>query len=288
MAKYSNNWHDQPSYYNLRSRLDLFNSLPKNSESQSSYDTQNIVWKVHRNQPQNSEGQLSSEPLAYGVSNKLGGWLGIDQAAKKAANQVISQMGNDLKLEARKAAQDEVKKIEGKMLTLAEEKTNKIATEKANQIEKKISSSIDKTVKSVEANAEKVAKNAAEKAVKKVGPEVADLLKPEIKTQVEEEVKKYTEEKIESLIKPEITDKIDDLVNSQKKELRKLLEDEMNKLIEDAHKNLNGKIDQIKCELTKVKSDLLEASANSFLESAILLSFAAQDEICENQDLVYF
>ncbi|WP_341813094.1 hypothetical protein [Wolbachia endosymbiont (group B) of Germaria angustata] len=62
----------------------------------------------------------------------------------------------------------------------------------------------------------------------------------------------------------------------------------MNKLIEDAHKNLNGKIDQIKCELTEVKSNILEASAKSFLESAKLLSFAAQDEICENQDLVYF
>lgn len=64
MAKYSNNWNDQPS----------------------------------------------SEPLAYGVSDTLGGWLGIDKAAKKAAEQVISKMGNDLKLEARKAAQDEVKK----------------------------------------------------------------------------------------------------------------------------------------------------------------------------------
>ncbi|WP_341815823.1 hypothetical protein [Wolbachia endosymbiont (group B) of Idaea biselata] len=265
MAKYSNNSNDQPSYYNLRSNLELLNSLPKNSES-----------------------QLSSETLAYGVSDTLGGWLGIDKAAQKAAEQVISQMGNDLKLEARKAAQDEVKTIEGKMLTLAEEKANQIATEKANQIEKKISTSIDNTVKSVEANAEKAAKNAAENAVKKVGPEVADLLKPEIKTQVEEEVKKYTEEKIESLIKPEITSKIDYIVTSQNKEVRKLLEDEMNKLIEDAHKNLNGKIDQITCELTEVKSDLLEASAKSFLESAKLLSFAAQDETCTNQDLVYF
>ncbi|WP_241653958.1 hypothetical protein [Wolbachia endosymbiont of Nilaparvata lugens] len=137
MAKYSNNSNDQPSYYNLRSHFDLFNSLPKNSESQSSYDTQNTVWKVHRNQPQNSESQLSSETLAYGVSDTLGGWFGIDKAAKKAAEQVISKMGNDLKLEARKAAQDEVKKIEGKMLTLAEEKANKIANQKANEIEKK-------------------------------------------------------------------------------------------------------------------------------------------------------
>lgn len=260
----------------------------KNWNDQPSYDTQNTVRKIHLNEPQNSESQLSSKTLAYGVSDTVGGWLGVDKAAKKAAEQVISKMGNDLKLEARKAAQDEVKKIEGKMLTLAEEKANKIATEKANQIEKKISTSIDKTVKSVEANAEKAAKNAAEKAVKKVGPEVADLLKPEIKTQVEEEVKKYTEEKIESLIKPEITSKIDYIVTSQNKEVRKLLEDEMNKLIEDAHKNLNGKIDQITCELTEVKSDLLEASAKSFLESAKLLSFAAQDETCENQDLVYF
>ncbi|WP_264719872.1 hypothetical protein [Wolbachia endosymbiont (group B) of Eucosma cana] len=62
----------------------------------------------------------------------------------------------------------------------------------------------------------------------------------------------------------------------------------MNKLVEDAHKNLNGKIDQIKCELTKVKSDLLEASANSFLESTKLLSLMAENETCENQDLVYF
>ncbi|WP_341813093.1 hypothetical protein [Wolbachia endosymbiont (group B) of Germaria angustata] len=137
MAKYSNNSNDQPSYYDLKSHLELFDSLPKNSESQSSYDTQNTVWKVHLNEPQNSESQLSSETLAYGVSDKLGSWLGIDKAAKKAAEQVISKMGNDLKLEARKAAQDEVKKIEGKMLTLAEEKANKIATEKANQIEKK-------------------------------------------------------------------------------------------------------------------------------------------------------
>ncbi|WP_353279745.1 hypothetical protein [Wolbachia endosymbiont (group B) of Xanthorhoe designata] len=168
MAKYSNNSNDQPSYYNLRSNLELLNSLPKNSES-----------------------QLSSETLAYGVSDTLGGWLGIDKAAQKAAEQVISQMGNDLKLEARKAAQDEVKTIEGKMLTLAEEK--------ANQIEKKISTSIDNTVKSVEANAEKAAKNAAEKAVKKVGPEVADLLKPEIKTQVEEEVKNILKKKLKAL-----------------------------------------------------------------------------------------
>ncbi|WP_264336283.1 MULTISPECIES: hypothetical protein [unclassified Wolbachia] len=124
--------------------------------------------------------------------------------------------------------------------------------------------------------------------MKKVGPEVADLLKPEIKTQVEEEVKKYTEEKIESLIKPEITSKINDLVTTQSKEVSTLLEDEMNKLVEDAHKNLNGKIDQIKCELTKVKSDLLEASANSFLESTKLLSLMAENETCENQDLVYF
>ncbi|WP_353277455.1 hypothetical protein [Wolbachia endosymbiont (group B) of Villa cingulata] len=223
------------------------------------------------------ESNFGSQVYRAGMFDKI---LGISKTAKEAANQVISQMGNDLKLEARKAAQDEVKKIEGKMLTLAEEKANKIATEKANQIEKKISTSIDKTVKSVEAN--------AEKAVKKVGPEVADLLKPEIKTQVEEAVKKYTEEKIESLIKPEITDKIADIVTAQSKEVSKLLEDEMNKLIEDAHKNLNGKIDQIKCELTEIKSNILEASAKSFLESAKLLSFAAQDETCTNQDLVYF
>ncbi|WP_353277947.1 hypothetical protein [Wolbachia endosymbiont (group B) of Longitarsus flavicornis] len=231
------------------------------------------------------ESNFGSQVYRAGMFDKI---LGISKTAKEAANQVISKMGNDLKLEARKAAQDEVKKIEGKMLTLAEEKANKIATEKANQIEKKISTSIDKTVKSVEANAEKAAKNAAEKAVKKVGPEVADLLKPEIKTQVEEAVKKYTEEKIESLIKPEITSKINDLVTTQSKEVSTLLEDEMNKLVEDAHKNLNGKIDQIKCELTEVKSNLLEASAKNFLESAKLLSFAAQDETCENQDLVYF
>ncbi|OCA05792.1 hypothetical protein [Wolbachia endosymbiont of Trichogramma pretiosum] len=56
----------------------------------------------------------------------------------------------------------------------------------------------------------------------------------------------------------------------------------MNKLIEDAHKNMNGKIDQIKCELTEIKSNILEDSAKSFLESAKLLSFAAQDEICKN------
>ncbi|MEC4735295.1 MAG: hypothetical protein O7161_05210 [Wolbachia endosymbiont of Halictus tumulorum] len=223
------------------------------------------------------ESNFGSQVYRAGMFDKI---LGISKTAKEAANQVISQMGNDLKLEARKAAQDEVKKIEGKMLTLAEEKANKIATEKANQIEKKISTSIDKTVKSVEAN--------AEKAVKKVGPEVADLLKPEIKTQVEEEVKKYTEEKIESLIKPEITDKIADIVTSQSKEIRILLEDEMNKLIEDAHKNLNGKIDQIKCELTEVKSEALKTAANGFNKSAKLLSFAAQDEIYENQDLVYF
>ncbi|UIP92022.1 hypothetical protein IYZ83_002205 [Wolbachia pipientis] len=80
---------------------------------------------------------MSSETLAYGVSDTLGGLLGVDKAAKKAAEQVISKMGGDLKLEARKAAQAEVKKIEGKMLTLAEEKANQIATEKANQIEKK-------------------------------------------------------------------------------------------------------------------------------------------------------
>uniref|UniRef100_A0AAU7YMR0 Uncharacterized protein n=1 Tax=Wolbachia endosymbiont of Oeneis ivallda TaxID=3171168 RepID=A0AAU7YMR0_9RICK len=128
----------------------------------------------------------------------------------------------------------------------------------------------------------------AEKAVKKVGPEVADLLKPEIKTQVEEEVKKYTEEKIESLIKPEITSKIDDLVTAKSKEVSTLLEDEMNKLIEDAHKNLNEKIDQIKCELTEVKSNILEASAKSFYESTKLLSIMAENETCENQDLVYF
>lgn len=252
----------------------------KNWNNQPSYNAQNTVRKVHLNEPQNSESQSNSEPLAYGISDKLGGWLGIDKTAKKAAEQVISQMGKDLKLEARKAAQDEVKKIEGKMLTLVEEKANKIATEKANQIEKKISNSIDKTVKSVEAN--------AEKAVKKVGPEVADLLKPEIKTQVEEAVKKYTEEKIESLIKPEITSKIDDLVTAQSKEVSTLLEDEMNKLIKDAHKNLNEKIDKIECELTEVKSYVLEVVAQSFSESAKLLSLIAEDEKCENQDLVYF
>ncbi|MFV0949577.1 hypothetical protein JR312_06205 [Wolbachia endosymbiont of Nasonia giraulti] len=107
--------------------------------------------------------------------------------------------------------------------------------------------------------------------MKKVGPEVADLLKPEIKTQVEEAVKKYTEEKIESLIKPEITDKIADIVTSQSKEIRILLEDEMNKLIEDAHKNLNGKIDQIKCELTEVKSNILEAIVFSKMDDKVPL-----------------
>ncbi|WGJ62677.1 hypothetical protein [Wolbachia endosymbiont of Frankliniella intonsa] len=57
---------------------------------------------------------MSSETLAYGVIDTLGGWLGIDKAAKKAAEQVISKTGNDLKLEARKAAQDEVKKLKEK------------------------------------------------------------------------------------------------------------------------------------------------------------------------------
>ncbi|MCA7010899.1 hypothetical protein [Wolbachia endosymbiont of Tribolium confusum] len=85
----------------------------------------------------NWSDQPSSEPLAYGVSDTLGGWFGVDKAAKKAAEQVISKMGNDLKLEARKAAQDEVKKIEGKMLTLAEDKANRVANQKANEIEKK-------------------------------------------------------------------------------------------------------------------------------------------------------
>ncbi len=220
------------------------------------------------------ESNFGSQVYRAGMFDKI---LGISKTAKEAANQVISQMGNDLKLEARKAAQDEVKKIEGKMLTLAEEKANKIATEKANQIEKKISTSIDKTVKSVEANAEKV--------VKKVGPEVADLLKPEIKTQVEEEVKKYTEEKIESLIKPEITSKIDDLVTVQSKEVKTLLEDQMNELIEDAHRDLDTRIDKIECELIEAKSEALKTAANGFNESAESLLSAARDETCQSQDL---
>ncbi|WP_246485255.1 hypothetical protein [Wolbachia endosymbiont of Erebia cassioides] len=231
------------------------------------------------------ESNFGSQVYRAGMFDKI---LGISKTAKEAANQVISKMGNDLKLEARKAAQDEVKKIEGKMLTLAEEKANKIASEKANQIEKKISTSIDKTVKSVEANAEKAAKNAAEKAVKKVGPEVADLLKPEIKTQVEEAVKKYTEEKIESLIKPEITSKIGDFLTEQSKKSSKFLEYEMNKLIENAHRDLDTRIDKIECELIEAKSEVLKTAANSLNESADLLFSAARDETCENQDLVYF
>lgn len=243
MAKYNNNWNNQPRY-----------------------DTQNTVRKIHLNEPKNSESQLSYEPLAYGVSDKLGGWLGIDKAAKKAAEQVISQMGNDLKAEAREAAKE-----------TAKAEVNK----KAQEIEKNI-------LKSVNENATKAAKDAAEKAVKNVGPEVANLLKPEIKTQVEEAVKKYSEEKIESLIKPEITNKIDDLLTERSKEARELLKNKMNELIEDAHKNLNGKINKIECELTEAKSHILEIGANSLHESAKLLSLMAENETCANQDLVYF
>ena len=62
----------------------------------------------------------------------------------------------------------------------------------------------------------------------------------------------------------------------------------MNELIKDAHKNLDGKIDKIECELTEAKSHILEVGANSLLESAKLLSLMAENETCANQDLVYF
>lgn len=209
------------------------------------------------------ESNFSSQVYRAGVFDKI---LGISKTAKEAASQVIAEMGDDLKAEARKAAEG-----------TAKAEVNK----KAQEIEKNI-------LKSVNENATKAAKDAAEKAVKNVGPEVADLLKPEIKTQIEEAVKKYSEEKIESLIKPEITNKIDDLLTEQSKEARALLKDKMNELIKDAYKNLNGKIDKIECELTEATSHILKIGANSLHKSAELLSLMAENETCANQDLVYF
>lgn len=56
----------------------------KNWNDQPSYNAHNTVRKIQLNEPQNSESQLSSETLSYGMSDKLGGWFGIDKAAKKS------------------------------------------------------------------------------------------------------------------------------------------------------------------------------------------------------------
>lgn len=58
-----------------------------------------------------NESNFSSQVYHAGMFDKI---LGISKTAKEAASQVIAEMGEDLKAEARKAAQAEVNKIEGK------------------------------------------------------------------------------------------------------------------------------------------------------------------------------
>ncbi|KLT22983.1 hypothetical protein wVul_0186 [Wolbachia endosymbiont of Armadillidium vulgare str. wVulC] len=77
-----------------------------NWDDQLRYDTQNTVWKVDPNEPKNSESQLSYEPLAYSwnFGSKIRDVLGVSKAAKEAAGEVIAEMSDDLKAEARKGS----------------------------------------------------------------------------------------------------------------------------------------------------------------------------------------
>lgn len=52
-----------------------------------------------------NESNFSSQVHRAGLFDKI---LGISKTAKEAANQVISEMGDDLKAEARKAAKAEL------------------------------------------------------------------------------------------------------------------------------------------------------------------------------------
>ncbi len=68
-----------------------------------------------------NESNFSSQVHRAGIFDKI---LGISKAAEEAANQVITEMGDDLKAEARKAAKAEV-------------------NEKAQEIEKNILKSVN-------------------------------------------------------------------------------------------------------------------------------------------------